>query len=97
LLAVTVSATSAAVHVKGAAEQLADLADAVTAVGPGRSLAAKVAAIQAYVAANDTAEACATLDAFVNEVNAQTDRKISTAHAASFVSQAQDIEAALGC
>jgi alkylhydroperoxidase family enzyme len=60
-------------------------------------LADKVAAIQRYVAANDTADACATLGAFINEVHAQTGKKISTAHAASFITQAQDIEAALGC
>jgi hypothetical protein len=50
-----------------------------------------------YVAANDTADACATLGAFADEVNAQTGKKISTAQAASFNLQAQDIEAALGC
>ena len=97
LLVVTVSATSATVHVKGAAEQLADLADGVAGVGPGREPPAKVGAIQGYVAANDTANACATLAAFVNEVNAQTGKKISTALAASLISQANDIQAALGC
>ena len=50
-----------------------------------------------YVAANDTADACDMLGDFINEVNAQTSKKISTAQAASFISQAQDIEAALGC
>jgi hypothetical protein len=33
----------------------------------------------------------------VSEVNAQTGKKISTAQAASFITQAQNIEAALGC
>jgi hypothetical protein len=56
-----------------------------------------VRAIEGYVAANDTANACDALGAFVNEVNAQTGKKISTARAASFISQAQDIEAALAC
>jgi hypothetical protein len=37
------------------------------------------------------------LGAFIHEVNAQTGKKISAAQAASFISQAQDIEAALGC
>jgi hypothetical protein len=97
LLVVTASAASAAVQVKGAAEQLGDLADAVVGVGPGRSLAAKVAAIQGYVTANQTADACATLGDFINEVSAQTGKKIDTAHAASLTSQAQDIEAALDC
>jgi outer membrane lipoprotein SlyB len=97
LLVVTVSATSAAVLVKGADEQLTDLGAAVAGVGPGRSLAAKVAAIGGYVAANDTLDACALLDAFISEVNAQTGKTISAAQAASFITQAQDIEVALSC
>ena len=56
-----------------------------------------MAAIAGYVAANDTAAACGLLGAFSNEVNAQTGKKMSTAQAASFIAQAQDIEAALGC
>src|SRR5262249_43185764 len=97
LLVVTASAASPAVHVQGAAEQLGDLADAVVGVGPGRSLAGKVGAIQGYVDANDTADACAALGAFVNEVGAQTGKKISTAQASSLVTQAHNIEAALDC
>ena len=97
LFPVTVSATSAGVDVKGAAEQLDDLADAVAGVGPGKSLAAKVAAIEDALGANDTAEACATLNAFINEVDAQTGKKISTAVAASLIAQANGIRAALGC
>src|SRR3954470_18910923 len=57
LFPVTVSATSAAVPVEGAAEQVGDLLARVTGVGPGKSLAAKVSAIQDAVAAGDTAEA----------------------------------------
>jgi hypothetical protein len=97
LFPTTVSATSAAVTVKGAAEQLTDLGAAVVGVGPGRSLAGKVAAIQGYVAASDTADACDALASFINEVNAQTGKKLSATQAASFGTQAQNIEAALGC
>ena len=97
LLVVTVSATSAAVLVKGAAEQLTDLGAAVAGVGPGHSLAGKVNAIESYVAANDTSDACSTLDAFSSEVNAQADKKVSTTQAASFIAQADDIAVALGC
>jgi hypothetical protein len=39
---------------------LDDLADAVVGVGPGKSLTAKVAAIEDALAADDTADACAT-------------------------------------
>ena len=56
-----------------------------------------MAAIQEYVAADDTADACATLGDFLNEVNAQTGKKISSARAASLDFQAQDIDAALDC
>ena len=35
------------------------------------------------------------LSDFIAEVNAQTGKKISTAQAASFIAQAQDVEAAL--
>jgi outer membrane lipoprotein SlyB len=94
---VPVAATSAAVLLQGADEQLTDLGAAVAGVGPGRSLAAKVAAIGGYVAANDTLDACALLDAFISEVNAQTGKTISAAQAASFITQAQDIEVALSC
>ena len=72
LFPTTVAATSAAITVKGAAEQLDELAAAVEGVGPGNSLAAKVRAAQGYLAANDTANACATLDDLINEVNAQS-------------------------
>jgi hypothetical protein len=97
LLVVTVSATSPAVHVNGTAEELTNLGVAVAGVGPGRSLAAKVRAIEGDVAANDTAGACDMLGDFINEVNAQTNKKISTAQAASFITQARDIQTALGC
>ncbi len=85
------------VHVKGASEQLADLLLAVTGVGPGKSLEAKVTEIQGKVAARTGAAACGSLGAFVNEVNAQTGKKIGAAQAASLVGQARNIMATLGC
>jgi streptogramin lyase len=97
LFPVTVSATSTAVHVATAAEQLDDLAAAVVGVGPGKSLAAKVRAIKEGLAADDTAGACDTLGDFLNEVHAQAGKKITAAVAASLTSQAHDIQAALGC
>jgi hypothetical protein len=42
-------------------------------------------------------EACATLGALIDELNAQRGKKISIAQAASLYSQAQDIDAALDC
>ena len=97
LLDVTVSATSGGVEVKSAADQLGELADAVTGVGPGESLAHKVAAVTAYAAAGDTADACAGLVSFSSEVNAQTGKKLGATQAAALLDGAQGIEAALGC
>ncbi len=74
-----------------------DQISGVNGVGPGNSLSAKVAQIQGYIAANDTKDACGGLNAFINEVNAQTDKKISKTQAASFITQARDIESTLGC
>jgi hypothetical protein len=85
------------VHVKGAAEQLSDLANAVTGVGPGTSLADKVASVQSDLAANDTGDACGTLNAFINEVNAQTGKHIKADMAASLIDAAQRIEAVIPC
>ena len=53
--------------------------------------------IEGYVAANDKTDACSSLNAFINEVKAQSGKKIITTQAASFVAQAQNIEATLGC
>ena len=53
--------------------------------------------IQGYFAANDKADACGTLGAFINEVKAQTGKKVSSGQAASLTSQASTIKATLGC
>jgi streptogramin lyase len=97
LLAVTVSATSAQVEVRGAAEQLSELGAAVAGVGPGTSLADKVAGVEGEVAAGDTQDACSDLVAFTNEVNAQTGKRLAPAQAASLLDRVQGIETALGC
>jgi hypothetical protein len=83
--------------VKGAAEQLSDLANAVNGVGPGRSLADKVASVQSDLAANDNSDACGTLNAFINEVNAQTGTTIPTTTAGPLIAAAQQIEAVIPC
>jgi hypothetical protein len=97
LIQVTVSATSAGIEVKGATAQLSDLAAAVAGVGPGSSLAAKVAVIEASVRADDTADACAELVAFRHELNAQAGKKLAAANASALAARVQGIEAALGC
>ena len=85
------------INVLGAAAQLANLQSVVTGVGPGKSLAQKVSAAQADVAANNTAGACGVLAAFINEVKAQTGKSISPSTAASLIASATNIRAVLGC
>jgi hypothetical protein len=97
LFPTTVSASSAAVQVKGAAAQLADLGSAVVGVGPAKSLAAKLADAQAAFSAGDVAGTCGILGAFENEVNAQTGKKISASEAASLIVDANRIESVLAC
>jgi hypothetical protein len=76
--------------------QLSALLASVTGKGPGTSLADKVKLIQGY-AANDKADACGTLGAFLNQVKAQTGKTLTTAQAASFTTQANSARATLGC
>jgi hypothetical protein len=70
---------------------------AVTGVGPGHSLADKVALAKGSFDADDTASACSTLNAFIHEVNAQTGKKLTAGQAASFIAQAEAIEVLLDC
>jgi hypothetical protein len=93
----TASPASFVVHVAGAAEQLRKLDGAVGGVGPGRSLAAKVASIENAVAAGDDRTACGTLAAFVLEVGAQRGKSLTATNAAALVAAADRITAVVGC
>jgi hypothetical protein len=85
------------VQVRGAAEQLTDLGNAVNGVGPGTSLADKVSLIQSSLTAGDTSDACGTLNAFINQVSAQTGKSIPPATAATLIAATQQIEAVIAC
>jgi hypothetical protein len=85
------------VNVVGAAGQLSDLAGAVVGVGPGTSLADKLAAAQSALGGGATSGACSALDSFIREVTAQTGKHVPAALAPSLVSEAQRIKAVLGC
>jgi hypothetical protein len=76
---------------------LANLQGQVVGVGPGTSLADKLTAVENDLTTNDTADGCSTLGAFIHEVNAQAGKKIGAAQAAPLITQAQNIQAALGC
>jgi hypothetical protein len=88
--------TVSCVHVD-TADALTALAAKVTGVGPGKSLANKVAQASASLAANDIPSTCSTMQGFINEVKAQTGKKIAPTLAASLISDAQAIRTALGC
>jgi hypothetical protein len=88
-------ATSFTITVKGAAEQVADLYQAVQGVGAGTSLAGKITQDQAYLAAGDPIDAWFTLGAFINEVTAQSGKHIPAGQAAQLIADAQRIQAVM--
>ena len=70
----------------------------VKGVGPGTSLAAKVASVTSDLSANDRSDACGTLNAFIHEVKAQTGTTIKPATLAqSLIGDAQRIEGVIPC
>lgn len=85
------------VHVKGASEQLVDLGKAVEGVGPGTSLADKVSKAQAALAKGDVPGTCEILNAFINQVKAQSGKGILVATANGLMADAARIRAVLGC
>jgi streptogramin lyase len=89
--------TAFTVTVKGAAAQLADEYQAVQGVGTGTSLADKITQAQAYLAAGDITDTCTTLNAFVNQVRAQSGKSIPAGQASQLIANAQRIQAVLNC
>lgn len=84
------------VHVKGAAEQLDDLAVAVQDVGSD-SLATKIAQAQQSLAQGQTQATCSSLATFRNKVQAQSGKQIPTEQATALIADANRISAVLGC
>ena len=86
-----------------AAEQLADLGDAVKGVGPGTSpavkasLAVKVRIAELFVAHGKNHAACLTLTAFNLEVRALSGKKIPAPQATKLIADATRIKTVLGC
>jgi hypothetical protein len=98
---VTVTATDSAgntatatfsVHVAGALEQLAALRPASVGVGSGNKLVNRVDKV-----ADALQAACGALSDYVNDVNAQTGKKIPEATATTLVASAARIAAVVGC
>jgi hypothetical protein len=84
------------VTVVGAAGQLQQLAAAVAGVGPGNSLPAKIQQAETYLAAGDIADLKGVLNAFINEVQAQSGKKIPPAQAAQLIAAARQVIATIG-
>jgi hypothetical protein len=61
--------------------QLDDLPTAVLGVGPGTSLADKVADVQTALGEGDLAMACAGLRAFADQVRAQSGKSLTSEQA----------------
>jgi hypothetical protein len=66
----------------------------VNEVGPGASLAEKISVAQTYY---DVQATCAMLDAFVNQVEAQSGKQIASDTAGELLMDAQEIMGEIGC
>lgn len=84
------------VTVRGAADLLGDLAALVSSVnGPGNSLAAKVRSARSYFDAGNNAMCADSLRALLNEVRAQTGKKLTAAQSAAITTLTNQILALL--
>lgn len=82
--------------VRTAAQMLTRLAAAVDGIGPGNSLAAKLASAGSALAAGDNARTTNVLRAFRNEVAAQSGKKLTADQATSLSTAATGLIAVLG-
>lgn len=73
------------------------LLSTVQGTGPGSSFTSKVTNAQAAYVRGNIRSACNILDAFQNQVAAQTGKKISVALAAQLNAEAQDVKNDIGC
>jgi len=96
------SSCSFNIHVKGAAEQTADLITAVSGIkisngNVRQALLATLNAVLASLKKNDLVSACGSLQAFIDSVNAQRGKSISSSDADFLVAAATQIRAVIGC
>ena len=91
------ASASFSVHVKGAAEQLAELGETVQGVGPATSLADKVSDARIALSTGDVPGTCTILNAFINQVKAQSGKSIPPGTASGLITQAMRIRTVLGC
>jgi hypothetical protein len=92
--------TSFIVHVRTLDEMAANLATLVKDMGSGTSLGDKVALMQLDLAGTSRSPQrtfCTDTAAFINAVQAETPKKLSSADAQTLVTAAQNLEAVYGC
>jgi probable HAF family extracellular repeat protein len=87
------------VNVLSAAQQLSLLQSSVLNLNVtiAGSLVAKLQSIQASLATGATTAACNQLNAFINEVQAQSGKKISAIDAGQLITAALNVRAVIGC
>lgn len=82
-------------------EQIEALEEAISGLGLPSGIAtaldAKLAAALAALAIDDTATACGSLQALINQAHAQAGKTLSAANEAMIVAAAEEIRAAIGC
>ena len=83
---------------RGPAVILDELTNAVTGVGPGKSLANQIGAVTAQYQAGAIEPACAALDGFVGHVNGlKKSGRLDPIEADALLSDANDLAATMGC
>jgi hypothetical protein len=85
------------VTVEGAAAQLSQLADTVLGEGPGSSLEDKVHIAQSDLISGKVTDACSVLTDFVNEVTAQSRKRVSETDSSRLIADAERIRAVIAC
>jgi hypothetical protein len=89
------------VAVKGAASQVADLQLAVASLnlqdGTETSVQAKLAAAQNALASGNLSSACGSFNALINQVSAQSGKKIPVSDAQALITTVRRMQAAAGC
>lgn len=97
----TAAPASFQITVKSAQDQINDFQSTLTGLnlpeGTETSLEQKLAAALAALAAGERDAACGLLQALINQVNAQSGKKITAADAAVLIAEAERIRAVLGC
>lgn len=76
---------------------IGDVQDLKLQQGIENSLLVKLQAALSALAAGDTTTACNNLGAFINEVQAQSGKKIPAQDAADLIKKAEELKKALGC